>query len=190
MSEMPRDECRHHLQVQRVCGCAICLDCGATWSGIHDAASGYDCFHWTGQTLEELALERLLILVAARDEHGQWGNPRRRREKAAGRAARRFKTASRLIATGGICPLCQVETDAFETDHIVPISMGGSDDDDNLRLICGRCNSRKGARTDAEWLVALERRQADPFANLSQEELRILESLRFVTGTQPTEESD
>ena len=31
-------------------------------------------------------------------------------------------------------------------DHIFPRSLGGSDDLDNLRLLCRPCNSKKGAR--------------------------------------------
>lgn len=33
-------------------------------------------------------------------------------------------------------------------DHIWPYSQGGTDDHDNLRVLCRSCNSKKGARTD------------------------------------------
>jgi len=32
------------------------------------------------------------------------------------------------------------------TDHVIPVSRGGSWEHDNLRVICRRCNSVRGAR--------------------------------------------
>lgn len=34
----------------------------------------------------------------------------------------------------------------FNTDHIVPRSLGGNDDLDNLQIACHRCNQKKGNR--------------------------------------------
>ena len=41
-------------------------------------------------------------------------------------------------------------------DHIIPRSRGGTDDPDNLQLLCGACNSTKGNRTQAELIQALK----------------------------------
>ena len=35
----------------------------------------------------------------------------------------------------------------FEVEHIVPLSQGGTDAEDNLALACRSCNLRKGTRT-------------------------------------------
>lgn len=35
----------------------------------------------------------------------------------------------------------------FHVDHIIPRAMGGADVEEDLQLLCPRCNSRKGART-------------------------------------------
>lgn len=50
------------------------------------------------------------------------------------------------------CPLCGVWMDydtgkrpnSAEADHIRPHSLGGSDDIDNIRVICRRCNQSRG----------------------------------------------
>ncbi len=40
--------------------------------------------------------------------------------------------------------------DQLSLDHVIPHSLGGSDDEGNLQTLCGTCNSRKGARLDDE----------------------------------------
>lgn len=52
---------------------------------------------------------------------------------------------------GGQCAFCS-STDKLCVDHIVPLSRGGTNDEDNLRLLCRTCNSRKGAKLDSEFL--------------------------------------
>ena len=40
---------------------------------------------------------------------------------------------------------------AFEIDHMTPVVRGGSNDKENLQVICRPCNSRKGIQTDKEF---------------------------------------
>lgn len=58
-------------------------------------------------------------------------------------------------------------------EHRVPISKGGSDDMDNLRLTCGRCNIAKGTKTDTEFLAAImpqvEKPKSEPMTELQME---------------------
>ncbi len=46
-----------------------------------------------------------------------------------------------------LCEYCHspefVNTDRFTVDHIVPQSLGGSDERENLALCCRRCNERR-----------------------------------------------
>jgi 5-methylcytosine-specific restriction endonuclease McrA len=44
---------------------------------------------------------------------------------------------------GYLCAECGSQGD-LAIDHIVPLSKGGSDEPDNLRILCRSCNSRKG----------------------------------------------
>jgi len=48
---------------------------------------------------------------------------------------------------GLVCAKCST-AENLTVDHIIPISKGGTDDLDNLRLLCRSCNSKKGDRTD------------------------------------------
>ena len=64
------------------------------------------------------------------------------------------KTRRRLYGLqSGKCEGCWSDLPLrnLEVDHIVPISKGGTDDFDNLQLLCGTCNRIKGDR-DMEFL--------------------------------------
>ena len=54
----------------------------------------------------------------------------------------------------GICNGCLIHFPYVNltVDHIVPKSKGGADVDENLQLLCARCNSVKGNRTQ-EYLI-------------------------------------
>ena len=58
---------------------------------------------------------------------------------------------------GEQCEYCrapeQFNTDPFSIEHIHPVSLGGSNDEDNLALSCLGCNLLKGVRIDAIDLV-------------------------------------
>ena len=58
----------------------------------------------------------------------------------------------------GVCKGCECKfpKHGFDVDHIVPKSKGGTDELLNLQLLCGYCNSTKGAGTMAELIVRLK----------------------------------
>ena len=47
-----------------------------------------------------------------------------------------------LIAASPICAWCGTR-DGLTVDHVVPLSRGGSNKPDNLRVLCRRCNSSR-----------------------------------------------
>jgi 5-methylcytosine-specific restriction endonuclease McrA len=59
-----------------------------------------------------------------------------------------------LANQGGNCALSGIPIDLLtcEIDHILPETRGGSDELDNLRLVCTRANEAKGNMTDDEFL--------------------------------------
>lgn len=48
----------------------------------------------------------------------------------------------------GNCAICLKSLFGdFETDHIKPLSKGGSNEPSNIQLVCPKCNKEKGCRT-------------------------------------------
>lgn len=70
-------------------------------------------------------------------------------------SSRQYRLAKKRIY-GQPCELCGVPADTI--DHIVPIALGGTDDSDNLRPLCRRCNSTLGGRVGQARSKARRRR--------------------------------
>ena len=53
----------------------------------------------------------------------------------------------------GYCAGCKrhVEFDFMDVDHKLPLKRGGTNDLENLQMLCRNCNSKKGAKTRDEW---------------------------------------
>ena len=58
-----------------------------------------------------------------------------------------------ILKRDRVCQLCGAgRNDAvLEVDHIVPRSKGGSNDPDNLQVLCARCNRGKSNRDDTDF---------------------------------------
>ncbi len=50
-----------------------------------------------------------------------------------------------LRRDGGVCHWCAGPAD--HVDHLLPLALGGTDDDGNLVAACASCNLGRGART-------------------------------------------
>jgi 5-methylcytosine-specific restriction endonuclease McrA len=73
---------------------------------------------------------------------------------------------------GDLCHYCEAEMDFTPSkghgfvplratiEHIIPLSLGGAHDWENVALCCWRCNVRKNRRTPAQWADALAREAA------------------------------
>lgn len=45
-----------------------------------------------------------------------------------------------------VCAECRCRSGALTVDHIIPLALGGLTEPGNLQVLCGPCNSSKGAR--------------------------------------------
>jgi len=54
---------------------------------------------------------------------------------------------------GRSCAICGTDEGEMHIDHIIPRKAGGTHDLDNLRVLCKRCNLRKGALNDGVFLA-------------------------------------
>lgn len=51
-----------------------------------------------------------------------------------------------LDQSGSKCAACSRECCSPHIDHILPVALGGTDELDNLQVLCAACNLHKGAR--------------------------------------------
>ena len=129
------------------CGCATALVAAETLGR-----------RWAGIDLSPLAVR--LVGQRLRDQHGLF-RPDTARDDVPKRTdlgeLPNYRTHRHTLygRQEGICNGCLVlfPFRNLTVDHIVPQSKGGSDHPDNLQLLCGACNSKKGERT-MEALIA------------------------------------
>lgn len=117
---------------------------------------------WAGIDLSPLAVK--LVDQRLRDQHGVFGQIIARTDiphrtdlgKLPNYRTHRHSLYGRQE---GHCNGCRIHFPFrnLTVDHIVPQSKGGTDHPDNLQLLCGACNSLKGAGTHAQLLAKLSR---------------------------------
>lgn len=67
-------------------------------------------------------------------------------ERPRGRILQRIR--SRIMQGQPLCRMCEdagLVTPGVEMDHIVPLFKGGTNDDDNLQMLCVECHRKKTA---------------------------------------------
>lgn len=133
------------------CGCATaCVSAeieGRQWIGIDVGPKAYN-----------LVKSRLAREVKI-GEGKMWGDVIHRTDIPADRKGKRSKDIKHTLygRQEGACNGCMTwfPFRNMTIDHMVPKEKGGPDTDDNLQLLCGACNSKKGTRTMEELIAAL-----------------------------------
>lgn len=70
-----------------------------------------------------------------------------------------FKAIKKLIILGKLAPLCALcgqpikMADDLTQDHILPVSMGGKTELENLQMAHKKCNNDRGNLSMKEWAV-------------------------------------
>lgn len=113
---------------------------------------------------DDVRAARATLRQAARERKA--GRPRNDTVKLDGepggatpRKAMGANRRGRIISRQGhVCARCAEKVSVFEIDHVVPLELGGADEDDNLQALCGKCHR---AKTGADiQRIAKARRQA------------------------------
>ena len=134
------------------CGCATALvaaeKLGRQWIGIDLSSVATDIVK--SRAREELGLDSLRITyrddIPKRTDQGKLPPYKTHKQTLFGRQE-------------GHCAGCKhtFPFRNFTIDHIVSQKKGGTDHIDNLQLLCGACNSKKGTKSQAELIAMLKR---------------------------------
>ncbi len=81
---------------------------------------------------------------------------RRAREKSVGGTLSKGITTLLMSEQGGKCAGCLVDLSStgHHLDHVMPLALGGANQDWNMQLLCPPCNHQKNASHPLDWMMA------------------------------------
>lgn len=158
----PCARCHKHPRFNTQAYCRSCgLQVNAEWRAANrPMKDGRPPEHNTGRNLRTPEQKRLdknrraiAYRMANKEKVRMWNRLRRHRERAAGTMPDRWDIGWLVCSQDAKCVYCKTpfHSAAYELDHKTPISRGGSNDLENIQLVCATCNMRKGAKTHQEF---------------------------------------
>lgn len=109
--------------------------------------------HWRVKNPEKHKARLAEYLAQNREARRIYEHNRRARKRSAGGEIS-HGIAKRLFALQkGLCPCCnrQLGKD-YHMDHIIPLALGGSNDDGNMQLLRAECNLEKQAKHPVDFM--------------------------------------
>lgn len=93
-----------------------------------------------------------LISQSNRNKLAAYSHFRRSQKKKNGGRFTATQVSALYQAQRGLCVSCRGKLgDSYHRDHVVPLSLGGSNDISNIQLLCEFCNLSKGAKDPIVW---------------------------------------
>jgi len=161
IAEFPRHRENKYQGYCQPCGLAV----NAAWrSKNRPPKSGVVRFNLPKKTPEERKAAKLSFQRSYRNKNRDkvrlWNRLGMHRRKAAGQMPDKWFFSRMMCEQDARCPYCSALLPMkFEIDHKIPISRGGTNNPENLHLVCPTCNMRKNNKTHEEFIQRLKEEQ-------------------------------
>ena len=109
--------------------------------------------HWREKNPEQNRKAVQKYLAANREKRRIYEHNRRARKRQAGGEITPGLSERLFGMQKGMCPCCRLPLGAdYHMDHIVPLALGGSNDDSNFQLLRSTCNLTKNAKHPIDFM--------------------------------------